>query len=62
MSASPPTGYLDHLGNVWVFNDGGHTVIDGKTVRGRSGRRVLQPGESYYGTDGALRVVPAVAP
>lgn len=55
---STPTGYADHSGNIWTFNDGGHTVIDGKTVRGRPGRRMLQPGEAYYDTRGELRYVP----
>jgi hypothetical protein len=51
------TGYLDAYGNVWVYNDGGHTVIDGKLVRGRPGRRMLAPGEVYYDTHGERRTV-----
>lgn len=50
------TGYLDAYGNVWVFNQG-HVVIDGKTVRGQAGRRMLVAGEVYYDTRGLRRVV-----
>lgn len=50
------TGYLDAYGNVWVYNTG-HTVIDGVTVRGQQGRRMLLPGEVYYSTRGERKVV-----
>lgn len=52
-----PTGYADQLGNIWAFSDG-HTVIDGKTVRGTPGQRMLAPGSLYYDTRGELRRVP----
>jgi hypothetical protein len=55
---APPTGYLDSFGNVWAFSSG-HTVIDGVTVRGRPGRRMLAVGEVYMDTHGERRIVVA---
>lgn len=60
--APPPpvgTGYPDAYGNVWLFNDGGHTVIDGVTTRGAPGRRMLRSGERYYDSRGVVQTVPS---